>query len=147
MPYQLSRPYLKDYREPIHSGEVPLYAGVGFIFDYSTLSDDAYGNRVTEPGMLVMWNGTSGKLEPYDHENGSPSLEAMGINLDRMDIRNGDVHINPANRGMFIAARCWCVNTGGGTDPLTGSDLITAIDARLAASKFGMVGVYWADRY
>lgn len=146
MPYQLTRPYLKDDRKPIHSSAKVEYLGAGFAFDYTTLSDDAYGNRITEPGMLVCWNATSKKLEPYDHENGSPTLEPVGVNLDKMDIRNGDVIISPGVLGLFIARRCWCINTGG-TDPLVGSALVTAIDARIAAGNFEMIHVRWADRY
>lgn len=146
MPFQINRPYLKDRREPLAGTGPHGYAYVdGRWFDYTSLSDDAYGNRITEPGMLVQFNTVSGKLEVYDHNNGSPTYEAVGICVDHRDVRNGDIDMNPVNSGKAVASRCWCANTGGpnGGAALTGAGLITAIQARLAANVFNLIKVEW----
>lgn len=143
MPYQLSRPYLKDRREPLAGvGPHGYFFVEGQWFDHTDLADDAYGNRLTEPGMIVMWNTVAKKLQVYDHKNGSPDYEPVGICVDHFDVRNGDVAMNPVNRGKAIAARCWCANTGG-TDPLTGAALVTALKTRITAGHFELIGLEW----
>ena len=132
------------YYNQILSGPGPWqYAYTdGRLFDRTTVSDDANGNRFTIPGTAVAFNTVSGKLIPYDHNNGSPTYECVGFIWVVKDIRFGDVAINPVMGGHLLKEFCVAANTGGSA--LSGATLVTALAARAASDpKLGLPLVIW----